>query len=112
MEFQRSDVLLVPFPFSDLSSTKVRPAVVVSSSVYHAAEPDLILAAITSNVVAATGPTDYVLQDWQAAGLCYPSALKPVLFTLDPSRVIHRVGRLTVADQVEVDQRLRDALEL
>jgi mRNA interferase MazF len=112
MEFQRSDILLVPFPFSDLSATKVRPAIVVSSPVYHAAEPDLILAAITSNVVAATNPMDYVLQDWQAAGLCYPSALKPVLFTLDPSRVIHRVGRLTVADQVEVDQRLRNALEL
>jgi mRNA interferase MazF len=112
MEFQRSDVLLVPFPFSDLIATKVRPAVVISSPDYHAAEPDLILAAITSNIVAATGPMDYVLQDWQAAGLRYPSALKPVLFTLDPTRVIHRVGRLAVADQVEVDQRLRDALEL
>jgi mRNA interferase MazF len=112
MEFQRSNVLLVPFPFSDLSATKVRPEVVGGGSAYHAAEPDLILAAITSNVVAATNPMDYVLQDWQAADLRYPSALEPVLFTLDPTRVIHRVGRLTVADQVEVDQRLRRALGL
>ena len=42
MKFQRSDVVLVPFPFSDLSTTKVRPAVVVSSALYHATEPDLI----------------------------------------------------------------------
>jgi len=54
MPFQRGDVLLVPFPFSDLSATKVRPAVVVSSLTYHAAEPDLILAAITSQLSAAT----------------------------------------------------------
>ena len=112
MEFQRSDVLLVPFPFSDLSATKVRPAVVVSSSSYHGVEPDLILAAITSNVLATTSPMDYVFQDWLAAGLRYPSALKPVLFTLDPTRVIHRVGRLTGADQIEVDRRLRRALGL
>jgi mRNA-degrading endonuclease toxin of MazEF toxin-antitoxin module len=32
MAFQRGDVVLVPFPFSDLSTTKVRPAVVVSGS--------------------------------------------------------------------------------
>jgi len=112
MAFQRGDVVLVPFPFSDLSTTKVRPAVVVSGSLYHATEPDLILAAITSKVATATGPLDYVLRDWQAAGLRYPSALKPVLFTLDPRRVLYRVGALTPSDLAEVDQRLRHALEL
>ena len=94
MTFRRGDVLLVPFPYSDLSATKVRPAVVVSGAVYHASEPDLILAAITSNVMAAMGPFDCVLRDWRAAGLRYPSALKPVLFTLDPTQVIHQVGTL------------------
>ncbi len=112
MAFQRGDVLLVPFPFSDLSATKVRPAVVVSSPAYHASEPDLILAAITTNIAAATGPMDYVLQDWQTAGLRYPSALKPVLFALDPGRIVYRVGALTPMDQVEVDERLRRALGL
>jgi mRNA interferase MazF len=57
---RRGDVVLVPFPFSDLSATKVRPAVVVSGSSYHCSEPDLILAAITSSLAAATGPFDYV----------------------------------------------------
>jgi mRNA interferase MazF len=112
MAFLRGDVLLVPFPFSDLSATKVRPAVVVSSPAYHSAEPDLIMAAITSNVAAATGPMDYVLQDWQTAGLRYPSALKPVLFTLDPAHIIYRIGALTLADQNMVDERLRRALDM
>jgi len=78
MAFQRGDVLLMPFPFSDLSAIKIRPGVVVSSPAYHATEPDLILAAITSNIAAATSPMDYIPQDWQTAGLRYPSALKPV----------------------------------
>ena len=112
MAFRRGDVLLVPFPFSDLSTTKVRPAVVVSGSLYHRSEPDLLLAAITSRVAAATGPFDYGLSDWRAAGLRYPSALKPVLFTLDPGRVIHHVGALTARDLAQVSSRLAQALEL
>ncbi len=112
MAFQRGDVVLVPFPFSNLSTVKVRPAVVVSSSLYHATEPDLLLAAITSQIAAATGPLDYVLAGWQVAGLRYPSAFKPVLFTLEPARVLHRIGALTLPDLAEVDHRLRRALEL
>ncbi len=37
---QRGNILLVPFPFSDLSTTKVRPAAVVSGPLYHGTEPD------------------------------------------------------------------------
>ena len=112
MTFQRGDVVLVPFPFSDLSATKVRPAVVVSSVLYHSTKPDLILIAITSQVAAATGPLDYVLNDWREAGLRFPSAFKPVVFTLDPARVLHHLGALTPADLAQVDQRLRRALAL
>jgi mRNA interferase MazF len=112
MTFRRGDVVLVPFPFSDLSATKVRPAVVVSSVLYHSLEPDVLLTAITSKVAAATGPLDYLLNDWQAAGLRYPSALKPVLFTLDPARVLYRIGTLTDSDLAEIDDRLRRALGL
>ena len=85
---------------------------VVSGSLYHATEPDLILAAITSRVTTANGPLDYVLRDWQVAGLRYPSAVKPVLFTFDPTRVIYHIGSLSLSDLTEVDQRLRRALEL
>jgi len=62
--------------------------------------------------VTATGPFDYLLSDWRVAGLRHPSALKPVLFTLDPARVIYRLGALTPTDLAQVDQRLRRALAL
>ena len=112
MAFQRGDVVLVPFPFSDLSATKVRPAIVVSSALYQATEPDLILAAITSRISAATGPLDYVLSDWRAAGLRYPSAFKPVLATLEPVRVLYQIGALTAVDLTQVTRRVRRALDL
>ena len=54
MTFQRGDVILVPVPFTNLQNRKVRPAVVLSGSAYHATEPDLILGAITTNLAAAT----------------------------------------------------------
>jgi len=112
MAFQRGDMLLVPFPYSDLSTTKVRPAIVVSSALYHSLEPDLILAAITSKVTTAIGPLDYILLDWRQAGLRQPTALKPVLFTLDPARVLHPIGALTSRDLAAVEQKLRLALQL
>lgn len=48
MTFEPGDVVTVPFPFSDLSATKVRPALVISSR-SHNEGPDLVVCAITSN---------------------------------------------------------------
>ena len=112
MAFQPGDIILVPFPFTDLTTAKVRPAVVLSGQRYHATEPDVILGALTSQLSAATGPFDYVLTEWQAAGLRFPSAFKPVLATLEPARVMHRVGRLVDRDRSEIRQRLRAMLDL
>jgi mRNA interferase MazF len=53
MRLQFGDVVLVPFPFTDQSTTKQRPGVIVSSAAYHAARRDLILMAVTSQLRAA-----------------------------------------------------------
>ncbi len=44
------DVVLVPFPFTDQTAAKKRPAVVVSSDAYNKARPDVIVMAITGHV--------------------------------------------------------------
>jgi mRNA interferase MazF len=49
------DIVLVPFPFTDQTGAKKRPAVVVSSAAYNGARRDLVLMAITSQVRATTG---------------------------------------------------------
>jgi hypothetical protein len=46
--YKRGDIVLVPFPFSDQTTTKKRPAVVISSSRYNAVSQDIIIMAVTS----------------------------------------------------------------
>ena len=53
--FSFGDVVLVPFPFTDQSGTKKRPAVVVSSHSYNASRRDIVIMAITSQVRTPLG---------------------------------------------------------
>jgi len=76
------DVVLVPFPFTDQSGTKKRPAVIVSSRSYHARRRDLIIMAITSQVRSPLAFAEALVTDWQVAGLIKPSVLKPVFTTI------------------------------
>ena len=51
MMYRRGEIVLVPVPFSDLTHTKKRPVLVVSNTVHNFASPDMIVVAITSNLV-------------------------------------------------------------
>lgn len=62
--------------------------------------------AVTSQVRGAGVFGELVVQDWQAAKLLKPSAVKPVLATLEQSLVIKTLGRLSTRDE----QRLRETL--
>ncbi len=57
MAYRKGEIVLVNFPFTDFSMSKVRPAMVVSSNLYHAEKPDLMLAALTSKVAEAINVT-------------------------------------------------------
>jgi mRNA interferase MazF len=112
MAFQRGDVVLIPFPFTNLAATKTRPAVVVGSATYHNARPDLLLAYVSSQVAKAVAPIDYLLSDWQAAGLLKPSFVRPKVAAIESSLVVHQAGRLSAHDLAEVGRRLRIAMDL
>ena len=93
------DVILVPFPFTDQSMTKQRPAVVISSSHYNTARPDLILLAITSQVRASLAFGEALVADWQTSGLIKPSVFKPLITTIEQVLVIKRLGNLSTNDK-------------
>jgi mRNA interferase MazF len=103
-------VVLIPFPFTDLSAKRVRPAIVVSVPEYEQNTGDIIVAQVTSRQHSL--PTDYALQDWQFAGLLRPSVVRVKLATINASLVQFRTGRLSDRDLEEVDKRLRLALGL
>ncbi len=106
MPFEFGDVVLVPFPFTNLTASKQRPAVIVSSRAYGLERPDVMLMAITSQLRPTPALGEVWLGDWQAAGLLKPSAVKPVIATLEQGLVIRKLGVLAGADQ----QALRAAL--
>jgi len=92
---QAGDVVTIDFP--GVRGVKRRPAIVVSTSVYHQHRPDIIVGIVTSNVRRATTPTDYLLQDWANAGLHRPSAFRAFLATL-PATAANRIGHCSERD--------------
>jgi mRNA interferase MazF len=112
MAFRRGDIVLIPFPYTDLSASKTRPAVVVSSDIYHATRAELLLAYVSSQISQANPTIDYVLADWADAGLLKPSYVRPKVAAVEPTLVVHRVGALSARDLLEVDRCLRRAMAL
>ena len=73
------DIVLVPFPFTDQTNRKKRPAAIVSTSAYNAAKPDVIIMAVTSQVKLVQALGECLVSSWRQAGLLKPSAIKPVI---------------------------------
>ncbi|MEG4170267.1 MULTISPECIES: type II toxin-antitoxin system PemK/MazF family toxin [unclassified Microcoleus] len=81
MSYNFGEVVLVPFPFTDQTTNKKRPAVVISSDVYNAEYPDRTLMGITSQVSSSPKVGDIIITDWRSAGLLKASMIKPVIIT-------------------------------
>lgn len=103
------DVVIVNFPGA--SGIKRRLAVVLSTDIYHTHRPDVIVDLLTTNIEAATAPTDYVLKDWEAAGLHFPSAFRSYILTLDDG-TLPSIGHLSDCDWQEVQASLKLALAM
>ena len=101
------DIVLVPFPFTDQSTSKKRPAVVISSSRYNTERPDLIIMAVTSQLKPSRTIGEVILQDWRAAGLLKPSAIKPVITTIEKRLVIKTMGQLKANDITALKECLK-----
>jgi mRNA interferase MazF len=106
--FVPGDVVLVDFV--GVHGSKIRPAIVVSSDSYLRTRPDVTVAICTSNTADASTSMDYVLQDWQAAGLRRPTAYRSFFGTYPFQAILRVVGHLTDRDWQEVQARLRLAI--
>lgn len=106
MAYSFGEVVLVPFPFTDQSGAKKRPAVIVSSGGYNLNRRDIVIMAITGKVRMPLAFGEAMLADWQTAGLVKASALKPVFTTIEQGYVIRNIGALSASDQ----QQLREVM--
>lgn len=109
MTFRPFEVLVVPFPFTDSTAVKRRPALVLSAEQFQDRIGHLVLAMITSRENRGW-PLDVEISDLKSAGLSHPSVVRMKLFTLDERFVLRRAGRLGLADRGAVQRSLKSLL--
>jgi mRNA interferase MazF len=93
------DVVVGAFPGAD--ATKVRPAVVLSTELYHRYRPDVIVGLITTQPPRELAPTDCELHDWRHAGFHQPSFFRLFPVTL-LQRDVRLIGGLSESDWASV----------
>lgn len=106
MAFERFTVVRVPFPFTDRTATKNRPALVLSDAAsFNTTAGHSVMAMITSQG-NAPWPLDCAVADLKAAGLPAPSLVRFKLFTLDHRLVRGELGVLSATDSATVQAAL------
>lgn len=105
MNCSRHDIVLLPIPFTDLSSSKVRPAIVIGHGTYPG---DLFVVPVTSKLANS----DVLLKDWSAAGLNVPSGIKGQICTVEDLLVRKITGSISSGDADELSLHLRSWLGL
>jgi mRNA-degrading endonuclease toxin of MazEF toxin-antitoxin module len=109
--YNRGDIVLVGFVFSDESAKKLRPAVVISSVAYNRSRQEIIVAAITSNIRRRL-VGDHLIADWKGAGLLFPSLVTGIFRTIKQTMIDRKVGTMPKPEIQAVDLKLRQSLGL
>ena len=102
--YSQGEIVLIPVPFSDLSASKKRPVLVISNNGYNAASQDIIVVAITSNLVQQGIPI--AANDMAQGKLPKPSIIRSdKIYTLHQDIAVKRIGRVTdaILDRVRTD---------
>lgn len=113
---KRGDIVLIHFPFTDLTSTKVRPALVISSENYNTNQEDVVFLLITSNTSRIT-QDDYLLDrnnpEFNNTGLKKESVFRVgKVQTLNKKILVSKLGFAGINTLKEIENRLRNLLQL
>jgi mRNA interferase MazF len=109
--YNRGDVVLVSFKFSNETGEKKRPAVILSSKAYQLHRKETIVAAITSNIERNL-IGDHLIEDWKKAGLLYPSLATGIIRTVQQDLVTRKLGTMSQSDLHAIENNLRAIFDL
>jgi mRNA interferase MazF len=102
-KFVKGEVVVIPFPFSDLTQAKRRPTLILT----ELEGDDLILCQITSQAIKDTYTVPISDDDFETGGLKKPSNIRPNrIFTADTHLVLYRIGKLKTGKLTEVIERV------
>lgn len=103
VSYKAHDIVVVPFPFTDRTSTKRRPALVLSDAGDFNAQVGHSLLAMITSATNSSWPLDVEIGDLDAAGLTSASVVRMKLFTLDHQLILRKVGSLSKEDSRNVN---------
>lgn len=110
--YKQFDVVVVPFPFTDRTASKRRPALVLSDEkAFNSAISHSLLAMITT-AAHSSWPLDIPLQDISSAGLKAPSIVRMKLFTLEHALILRTIGQLSNPDQKRLETALKKLVKI
>lgn len=107
VRFVKGDVVVVPFPFSDLTQAKRRPALVMAQLEGN----DRIPCQITSQHVRDPYAIELNDSDFEMGSLKQKSNIRPSrMFTCDKGIILYRIGQLKAAKKTEVIEKVVEIL--
>jgi mRNA interferase MazF len=112
VHFKAFDVVVVPFPFTERSTTKRRPALVLSDAGHFNKQVGQSVLAMITSAKISTWPLDVEIEDLDSAGLPSASVVRMKLFTLDDRLVIRQAGVLSEKDMLAVLNTLQQLFNL
>ena len=111
MRPNQGDIVLVPVPFTDLTSQRRRPVVVVSNDAYHVTTQDFVCVAMTSNLKDEPYSFEITTADLASGTLNRPSRVRAdKLFTLAQAIIVTRFGRVNTATLDRIRQLVADLM--
>ena len=101
----QGDIYLVPFPFSDLSGTKVRPVLIVSHNAFNKSGKDILVCAITS--VYATNAIRITQKHLDNGVLFADSYIKyESIFKLDTKLLLKKIGSVNTSIRKKIKAKI------
>jgi mRNA interferase MazF len=111
--FEQRDIIIIPFPFTDLSANKQRPALIISSSEFNRRNLDVICCMITSHFESSADHVAIRDGDCEMGPMGKESVIKPFrLFTVSKSRIIKRYNKLGIPRAKTVIEELKRIIEI
>lgn len=106
--YEQGDIVIIPVPFTDLTSQKRRPVIVISNNTYNRKTDDIVVVALTSNPTETDYSFTITSSDLELGMLNRPGKVRTdKIYTLSQSIVLKRFGRISS----DVLDRIRNMLK-
>jgi len=111
MTYNTWDIILVPFPFTNLRKVKKRPALIISPDSFNSGR-DVVILFITSNLHGYPIIGDHLIDFWKESGLPKPSMTRMKFASISTTIIVKKIGSLHNSDRLVVKDKLQAFFDL